>query len=426
MKLNRLFEFFGTRTQPAPFSVRTAIAVGIFLLCISFTHADIKSSTGNVGFDSNADGTNELTLGTAGLGLGTSSPSTNLHVLGNAYVTVNVGVATASPGSTLEIAGSLGFSTQSVSSNTTLSGNSVIVVNSSSANVQVTLPYAGNSSGRIYTIKKTTNSNSVWVLGGGNLLDGNTALELTSATTGYPFADLISDGRQWYALKQSASGVGEVGSASGNLIGWWKLDETSGTSASDSSGNGMTGTLTGAGFTFSANTTTGKIGKALVFAGSKYITIPTINPYPNGFSFTAWFKTSSTADQEIIANKNNDFWTLRYSGATWGGVNFVVYVNSTYYQAYSANANASANGNWHFAVGTYDNETARCYVDAVEASNSPNTSPSGLITNSSQGAYIGIHSNGSSNPFVGSLDDIRIYNRVLTPAEILALYNAAN
>ena len=71
------------------------------------------------------------------------------------------------------------------------------------------------------------------------------------------------DGTTWRA-------AGNVLPISG-LVGWWNLDEGSGTSAADSSGNGNTGTLVN-----NPTWTTGKINGALnlVAASSQYVNIP--------------------------------------------------------------------------------------------------------------------------------------------------------
>jgi hypothetical protein len=49
-----------------------------------------------------------------------------------------------------------------------------------------------------------------------------------------------------------------------------------------------------------------------------------------------------------------------------------------------------------------------------------------LYYGGSQLWFIGTSWSGSSyqNPFSGSIDDVRIYNRALSPAEVMALYNA--
>ncbi len=64
-------------------------------------------------------------------------------------------------------------------------------------------------------------------------------------------------------------GLTLTNTASAELVGWWKLDEGSGTTAFDSSGNGNDGTLQGA----PAWVDDGKFGKAVKFNGSSdYLT----------------------------------------------------------------------------------------------------------------------------------------------------------
>ncbi|KPK37787.1 MAG: hypothetical protein AMJ65_13795, partial [Phycisphaerae bacterium SG8_4] len=57
-----------------------------------------------------------------------------------------------------------------------------------------------------------------------------------------------------------------TGAARAELIGWWKFDEASGTTAYDSSGNGNHGTLIG-----NPQWVAGKIGGALDFNGTDSI-----------------------------------------------------------------------------------------------------------------------------------------------------------
>ena len=56
--------------------------------------------------------------------------------------------------------------------------------------------------------------------------------------------------------------------ARGELVGWWRLDDGSGTVAVDSSGNGYDGTIT------NATWEPGKFGMALAFDGTAYVDLP--------------------------------------------------------------------------------------------------------------------------------------------------------
>lgn len=129
----------------------------IFLsLFVGFIHANsIKSTSGNIIIDVNNDGTSEVIFNSDGFAIGSGlSPSANLHVQGSGAVTGNLVVGASAGNSIFEIAGTMGYETQTISSNTTLGDNSVILVDTSSDNIAVTLPYAGNVTGIHYTIKK--------------------------------------------------------------------------------------------------------------------------------------------------------------------------------------------------------------------------------------------------------------------------------
>ena len=62
--------------------------------------------------------------------------------------------------------------------------------------------------------------------------------------------------------------VALTGTAKAEMVGWWKLDEGSGTVANDSSGFGHHGTIT------EPIWEAGQFGSALKFEGSSYVDIP--------------------------------------------------------------------------------------------------------------------------------------------------------
>ncbi len=197
---------------------------------------DLKGS-GNITFDANADGRAEAFLNTTGLGIGTTSPSTNLHILGNAYVSGNVGLGTTTPSHSLHVSGTLGFTGQSVSANTTLSGNTMIFADAAAAggNITLTLPTAANSTGRMYYIKKVSSGNTVLVRGGGTI-DGQVEVKLTTTGNGYPHLSVACDGTSWYILSQSSENSGTTLPSSSNVVVWLDASD-SGTLYTGSSSN---------------------------------------------------------------------------------------------------------------------------------------------------------------------------------------------
>ncbi|MFH1716157.1 MAG: LamG-like jellyroll fold domain-containing protein, partial [Planctomycetota bacterium] len=101
-----------------------------------------------------------------------------------------------------------------------------------------------------------------------------------------------------------------------NLVGWWKLDETSGETASDSSGHKRKGTAKG-GLSFEKDSVAGRIGKTLRFDGeddyveiTKYKGVTGTRPR----TVTVWIKTASSKG-DIISWGTDDYgkmWILGF------------------------------------------------------------------------------------------------------------------
>ena len=200
----------GRRERGWQWRLLALMSLAMFAMAgLSSASGEVKSLDGTIKFDSNFDGAPEAVLNSMGLGLGTTNPSDNLHVAGNAIVsgTMVVGGTSNTSGSNLHISGSLGFSVQTVTGNTTLSGNSLVLVDTSSRNITLTLPLASTVSGRLYTVKKTSNSHIVFI----RCSTSGFLLQLSSTTMGYPYAEVISNGTAWYLIRQSSSGSSYMG-----------------------------------------------------------------------------------------------------------------------------------------------------------------------------------------------------------------------
>ena len=98
------------------------------------------------------------------------------------------------------------FSVQTVTGNVTLSGNSMVLVDTSAGNIVLTLPAASTVSGRMYTVKKTSNSYTL-LLGSAALIDGLPGIELSSSSSAYPYVQVMSDGITWRVLASSMEGT---------------------------------------------------------------------------------------------------------------------------------------------------------------------------------------------------------------------------
>jgi len=199
---------------------------------------------------------------------------------------------------------------------------------------------------------------------------------------------------------QSQETINETG-----LVGYWKLDEGSGTTAYDSSGYNNHGIIYGASWT------SGKVNSALSFDGvDDYVdcgTDPSLMP-TTAITLEAWFKAS--------------------------GVNaYATIVSTFYYEGYFLRINPNAGiefapgicnsppgtiqpGVWYHVVGTFDG-TSKIYVNGKLVS----SQGAGYLAYTGQSLRIG------NNPtaelwFNGIIDEVRIYNRALSAEEIWAEY----
>jgi len=200
------------------------------------------------------------------------------------------------------------------------------------------------------------------------------------------------------------------------MVAHWKLDETSGRSASDSSGNGYHGTLEG-GFAFDTAAVMGPLGNALNFSHPNDVvnTGKTASDFSlannAAKSVTAWVYTRSFNDggiYEMGRQSNGQDFSLR-TGSTdnlwrvqyWGG-------------SYDIDFSYNSKDRWvHFAH-VYDGTRARIYADSQLVADEPRA----LNTTDRKTFKIG---RWDDHHFDGIIDDVRIYNYPLDLDAVLAI-----
>ena len=228
--------------------------------------------------------------------------------------------------------------------------------------------------------------------------------------------------RRWLLtilLATLAAPAGAQGVATG-LIGSWKLNETSGTTAADSSPVGSDGTyLSGVGLA-SSTPLPGSGAVAAVFDGSNdHVTVANESAYDvNGpFSVATWINVAAfTKTWQAIFTKGDSAWRLSRNANS----------NTIHFACSGLNpnqVNGTKNvndGRWHYVVGVYDGSSLTLYVDGVvDKSISCTGSPS---TNNYQ-VEIGRNAQASGREFNGAIYDARVYNRALSAAEVQTIYN---
>jgi len=215
------------------------------------------------------------------------------------------------------------------------------------------------------------------------------------------------------------------------LVGWWQMDDAGvdaeGETITDSSGNDNSGTLAGDNGvgdngTGMDCTTAGKFGTGCDFDGTDD-SISVSNNYSDASTSIAfWFKADSiTGANQILVNKyasGTDHWGVRYDAGgnveIWDNIDDS---NSTYYET------AVAAGSWHHVVIIlHSNFINELYIDGLLIGN--NQSSTDNLTSFTGNLYFAQRGNNSAY-FGGNLDDVRVYNRALSPREVSQLYNWA-
>jgi len=189
------------------------------------------------------------------------------------------------------------------------------------------------------------------------------------------------------------------------------FNEGTGTTVADASGNGNNGTISGATWTNS-----GKYGKALVFNGTNaLVTVSnsTTLQLSTAMTLEAWVNpaTVGSAYGDVIYKGDDNYYLEATSpgggqpggGGTFGSSDVILYGTA-----------ALAVNTWSFVAVTYDGGILRLYVNGTEVAN---RAQPGAILTSMKALQIG-GDNLYNQFFKGMIDEVRIYNRALSAAEI--------
>lgn len=167
-----------------------------------------------------------------------------------------------------------------------------------------------------------------------------------------------------------------------------------------------------------------------VAANEEYVTIGDVAPLKitgDEITVVAWVKiASSVAEKKAVAkwsDSSSAFSYLLSVGLDAGSAPPIFVVNVGGNKVVQSSMNLTI-GKWHHIVGTYDGATVRIYVDGVERDSLAVTGNIGSTTTPVRiGAGSGSPVSGEE-PFDGTIDDVRIYDRGLSPDEILTMFNS--
>ena len=220
--------------------------------------------------------------------------------------------------------------------------------------------------------------------------------------------------------------LGVTGSARANLVGHWPLDDGSGTTARDSSGNGNNGTLMG-----DPKWVAGQLGGALSFDGTQdYVDCgsnSSLHP-TDAITMAAWFMIDSGVSHNCF---------IMSFGGGWNDPGYHIFYHSGYNafrpglqragEKTEFDNTAPSKDEWHHIALTWDthgDKVMRLYIDGEPQ---PVTGTfNGPIGTPGYNYWIGGYANTSRDPtnyqsFLGKIDDVRVYSRALRDVEILGV-----
>ncbi|MEM0050370.1 MAG: LamG domain-containing protein [Candidatus Bathyarchaeia archaeon] len=209
----------------------------------------------------------------------------------------------------------------------------------------------------------------------------------------------------------------------GGLVLYLPFDEGSGSVAYDESGNNNNGELRN-----NPTWVDGKLGKALYFNSSlrSYVRVPrseSIEP-PNQITISAWVYYSIITTDGSIINK-------RYNSSIYSWSSYHISIRATDKKVLFRLSTDSATNllsslplppGWHHIVAVYDGSYMKIFIDGELSAQTEKTGT--IIYDATQHLYIGTF-DGYNAPFEGVIDEVRIYNRALSDAEVKWLYESS-
>jgi len=219
------------------------------------------------------------------------------------------------------------------------------------------------------------------------------------------------------------------------LVGSWTFDgpDMAATTAFDKSGQNNNGTLTNG-----PVRTEGKIGQALSFDGvNDYVNLGSASILDGlglgSFTASAWMNPRTVGDTAgRIFDKRpaggSGGWLMNMNNVESSSITGTIVTNTGASNATSRGvANSITFNSWNHVVMTYSDTAAsrviRLYVNGVEVTYSVQTASAATTGSDADGNLLVGDDSTLIRSFDGKIDDVRIYNRALTEAEIKRLYN---
>ncbi len=380
----------------------------------NFTATAISSTysiSGTVTYNGSGLSGVTITLSGAGLGTATTDSSGNYTITGIANGTYTVTPSKSSYTFTP-------FSASVTVSGTNVYGNNFIATTTTASYTVSGTVSGAVASGVTVNLSGSANASTITDASGNYTFTGlaTGTYTVTPSLPGYAFTPTYTS---ITIINTNSTGINFVSVVSLPSLGLVAYYPFSG-NANDMSGNGYNGTVNGATLTTDRF---GNANSAYAFNGiNNYIKVSTQSFKLLSRTIAFWIKTGQNSPATLLTYEDGnalygwdlyrDTYALEYAVVSSAG-------------GTTASANSAAvitDNSWNFVVGTDDGLSLNLYINGTLVSTVTSANPQWAT---SMNLYLGATQpeNIGSLWFNGALDDLRIYNRVLSANEIQQLYN---
>ncbi len=210
---------------------------------------------------------------------------------------------------------------------------------------------------------------------------------------------------------------------------WLPFDEISGTTSANLYLGGNNGTQI-----HNPTVTSGYVDHSLCFNGSNQgVTVPdyaAINPGRGNLSIDAWVRRSSSSGNRtrVIVDKRKPSSGIGYHLAlSYGNLIFQL-ANSSGFTNYRDTGTVPADDQWHFVAVTVNRTSTsggQFYIDGAPTGTFNPTNRPGNVSNT--GAFnVAFSQLGGNTPWLGCIDEVEFFPRMLAPEEITSIYDAGS
>lgn len=214
-----------------------------------------------------------------------------------------------------------------------------------------------------------------------------------------------------------------------SLVGHWKLDETTGLIANDSSGGEHHGTLTNT--DPEPSWEPAYVDGGLHLDGTDdfiFVTDDAAFDLSDAGTLALWFRMDSFKSFGGLIHKGDltSFADEAYSLQFWSGSRLYLGLKGSPQSRSIQTNTVFNNGQWYHVAAIWDTSGMYLYVDGTLDNSSPNTvSAMDSTGNLNLGAQLAVYYSSSYKnlPFDGVIDDVRIYAEALSAEDVEALYN---